>query len=114
MELGVIKTMYERASEWYLAKHGSSHDVLELQDDGTIHAYQIDQDRDAYCSEYITEQDLSDDLDKVREERLKKEEAERVKCEQYKKVQAELNEKREKQNRLQMYNTLKKEFDGGI
>lgn len=108
----LLQTIYERANQYALTKYGKEPDSLQLQYDGTIAAEWVtyhcgDRDTD---TEYITAENLTEDLDAVAAERRKREEEERQKRAAYEAEQKRLREQRDKEERKRQYEKLKQEF----
>ncbi len=109
----LLQTIYERANQYVITKYGKEPDRIELDTDGMITARFIDYrcgevDED---TEYVSAENLTEDLDAVANERKQKEEAERIKRDAYNKEQEKLRNEREKERRKQDYLKLKKEFE---
>ncbi len=107
----LLKTLYKRVEQVYLARRNFKPDDVEFHDDGIFYCHTLDYDREHICQEYISASDLSADLDKIIEERIKQEEIERKANEEQRKKQAEYRAKKEKDERMQKYLELKKEFE---
>ena len=108
----LLQTIYERANQYALTKYGSEPHSISLEADGTIAAtwtyYRCgDTDTD---TEYISAENLTEDLDAVAAERRKREEEERQKRAAYEAEQKRLREQREKEERKRQYEKLKQEF----
>ncbi len=107
----LIKTIYNRAKQVYIAKYGSSFEHLRIDDDGTIYGAEFNKyDRDYEYSD-IPLSELNDDLDKLIEQRLMREKQEKEEKELEMKRLSEQRKKDEKKHRQELYLKLKKEFE---
>jgi hypothetical protein len=109
----LLQTIYSRANQFAITKFGSEPDRLELDSDGTITARWIDYrcgDMEEE-TEYISAENLTEDLDVVAAERAMRLEEERIKREAYEREQRRIREQREKEERKRQYEKLKKEFE---
>ena len=111
----LLQTIYKRAQQYAVTKWGKEPDYIEISEDrdGIIIAKWVDYhcgDRDDN-SEYISAENLTEDLDSVAEQRKKELERQRA---EYEKKQREANQRHEeqqKERRKQEYIKLKKEFE---
>lgn len=109
----LLKTIYTRASQFAISKFGSEPDRMRLEDDGTIYCKWITYGRCGDVdeqTEYITAENLTEDLDVVAAEREKRLEEKKKEREAYEKAQKTIHEEREKETRRQQYLKLKTEF----
>lgn len=109
----LLQAIYERANEYAITKYGKEPDRIEIDSDGMIIArficYQCGNTDEEY--EYISAENLTEDLEIVAKERKEKEERERIQLEEYRKAQEKLREERDKEQRRQQYLKLKNEFE---
>lgn len=107
----LLETLENRTNEYCKAKFGKEPDSVELEDGQLLVIYTHyccgDVDEESY---YIDPEKLSDDLDKLYEERKAKEAEEARKREIERKRQEKIRAEREKRNRKAQYLQLKKEF----
>ncbi len=109
----LLQTIYERANQYAITKFGSEPHSLSLESDGTIaaswtHYHCGDSDTE---TEYITAENLTEDLDVIAAERRKKEEEAQLERKRKQLEEDQKRAEREKQNRKQQYQALKKEFE---
>lgn len=114
MELteNLLETIYKRAMQYCVAKYGSEADEIELED-GYLQVNFVSYccgDRDVE-SHTINAECLTQDLDKVYDERMKEEAEARVKREAERKRQEKIRKERELRQRKAKYEELKKEFE---
>ena len=108
----LIETIYQRATEYCIAKYGREPDRLRLNE-GDLKADYIryscgDEDVDSYI---INASNLTEDLDKVYDDRMKAKEEKRLQVmAELKKQQAFSVEQATRQRKIQ-YEKLKKEFE---
>lgn len=109
----LLQTIYERAIQYTIARYGNEPDRIEVNPDGMITARWIDSRwGEVYeDTQYISAENLTEDLDAVAKERKEKEEQERIKRDAYNKEQERKRNKLEKEKRKQEYLKLKKEFE---
>ncbi len=108
-----IKSLFTRANQFTITKYGNAPDRLEITEDGIIcarwinyHCGEIEED-----TEDISCEDLTEDLEKIAEERKRKEEEDRIKRENYENEQKIIRQQREKEERKREYEKLRKEFE---
>lgn len=108
----LIEKIYRRAMQYCVAKYGSEADEIELED-GCLQVNFV-----SYCcgdryveSHTINTECLTQDLDKVYDERMKAESEARIKREAERKRQEKIRKERETRQRKAKYDELKKEFE---
>lgn len=109
----LLKKVYLRAEQYAIARWNKTPDRIEIQDDGTIRAvwelcYSGECD---YDYEYISVENLTEDLDAVIEIRKKEEEEARKAHEIRMKEIERQRQLREQEQRKQQYLKLKQEFE---
>jgi hypothetical protein len=110
----LLKTIKQRATQFAITKFGSEPDRMEIEDNGTLYCKWIHYGRCGDVdeeTEYITAENLTEDLDAVAAERVKRLEEERIKREAYENAQKRIREERERDERKRQYEKLKLEFD---
>lgn len=109
----LLKKVYLRAEQYAIARWNKTPDRIEIQDDGTIRVvweiyYSGEYD---YDYEYISVENLTEDLDPVIEKR-KKEEEEAWKAHEIRMKEIEHQRKlQEQEQRRLQYLKLKQEFE---
>jgi hypothetical protein len=113
MTTELLKKIYDRANEFSIAKYNKSIDTLEINDNGDLMLVYLEYFGGSYERDYteVSIDDLSEDLDKLVEERKKKEEEQRIKLEIQRKEQKRIQDELEKERRRKLYLELKKEFE---
>ena len=108
----LLETIYKRANEFATIRYGSEPDKIQLDNEGITAIWENYRCGDYdYEYEYITADNLTEDLDEVARKRQIELE-ERRKAEEIKRKQEqERREKVEKERRKQDYLKLKKEFE---
>lgn len=112
----LLKKVYSRAEQYAIARWNKTPDRIEIQDDGTIRVvweiyYSGEYD---YDYEYISVENLTEDLDAVIEVRKKEEEEARKAHEIRMKEIERQRQLREQEQRKQQYLKLKQEFEPKI
>ncbi len=109
----LLQTIYTRANQYAITKFGSEPDNIKLQSDGTLeveYSYYCCGSTD-YKNEYISAENLTEDLDEVAKQRqIKLDEEYRINEIRRKEEQEKYN-KQQKENRRQQFIKLKVEFE---
>ena len=109
----LLLLIYDRAIQFAIAKYGSEPDKIQIESDGAIVAVWESYYGGEYGTdyEYITAEDLTEDLDEILKLRKAKEEDQRVAAEIQRK-EFELKQRiQEQENRRAQYLKLKQEFE---
>ena len=114
MELNndLFKILYQRANQYAVNRFGSEPDRLELEADYIKAVWETYRCGDVDTEiQYISVENLTEDLDAVYQNRLLEEEERRNAAELRRKLEEEEKQRKEKQKRYADYLTLKKEFE---
>jgi len=109
----LLIAIYNRASQYALTKYGTVPDDIKIDEDGNI----IAEWHDYHCgehsteSEYISADNLTEDLDIVAAQRKERLEKERIANEIRQKEINRRYEEQQKERRKQEYLKLKREFE---
>lgn len=107
----LLKTIYDRAISYAIAKYGNEPDRIEINEDGSIEARWWAHDRyNEDDVETFSAENLTQDLDEVAKERADKWEQERIARINRQKIEDEQRAIRDKAQRKSQYLQLKKEF----
>ena len=106
----LLERIYNRATQYTITKYGWVPDKIEITDGGEIKAVYTDyRGDDDY--EYISSENLTEDLEEVLRKRIAEEEAKRI-AEEIKRQEENLKrEIREKEQKKALYLKLKQEFE---
>jgi len=113
MNIDDLILLHKRATEFIIAKAGYEPDYIRLNEDGTmtsVYDRSVCGDREE-DHELINIDNLTSDLDAVRDSRLQKEHDERVKQMAWQKELNRRAEEQAKEDRRRKYLELKKEFE---
>ena len=112
----LLKAIYDRAEQVYLAETGNSAESVEIDEDGGIRCLSS-----YYCygetvteSEIISASELTQDLDDIIKARKLKEAIEREEREELQRQRETALKKEQKEQRRAQYNLLKKEFEPNL
>lgn len=114
MELNndLFKTLYERANQYAINHWGKEPDRLELEADYIRAVWDTYRCGDTdYEYEYISVENLTEDLDEVYQKRMAELEEQRKQAEIKRQKEQEERERRDKERRFNDYLKLKKEFE---
>lgn len=109
----LLENIFKRSTEYCIAKFGNQPDEFLLENGFLCAIY-----REYCCGETTEKREiisvscLSEDLEKVYDERIKKEAEERARKQAKLLEMKKLKEKQELLNRKLLYEKLKKEFEG--
>lgn len=111
-----LRTIYERAKQYIIAKYNIEPIAIEIEEDGTMSAEYLESrgccgDPDEYSHHYFSVEDLTSDLDELVLERKRKEAIETERRKAYEEEQRKERGRRDKEARKQRFLELKKEFE---
>jgi hypothetical protein len=109
----LLKTIFERVEQVFIAKTGFKPDTIEMYDDGfnVSRSWNISYGGVETESEYIRAEELNSDLDDIIKDRKEKEKIERLKNEKLREEAKKRHELEQKIKREIEYNKLKQEFE---
>lgn len=109
----LLRIIYERVEQVFIAKTGFKPDSIQMYDDGfsVSRSWNISYGGVETESEYITCEELNSDLDELIKDRKAKEEIERLENEKRREEAKIRHERETKIKRENEYNKLKQEFE---